>query len=204
MMFSFASRRSVTLIVSIGALVAIMLSSCGSYDFRGGTTDTLIEAPDFTLTDTNGDPFRLSDHRGKVVMMFFGFTNCPDICPTSLGEMAAVNRQLGDKADDVEMVFVTVDPERDTPERLQAYIDQFDESIIGLHGTPEELETVFKSYGVKAIRHDLPDSAVGYVMDHTASIYTVDRDGMWRVMFPYGMPVEDITSDVEYLIGGWF
>lgn len=203
-MFAFTSRRSLILIVSIGTLVAIMLSSCSNYDFRGGTTETLIEAPDFTLTDTNGEPFRLSDHRGKVVMLFFGFTNCPDICPTSLGEMAAVKRQLGNKADRVEMVFVTVDPERDTPERLEAYVKQFDESIIGLHGTPEELEPVFKSYGVIAERRELPDSAVGYVMDHTASIYTIDRSGIWRVVFPFGMSVEDITSDIEYLTGGWF
>ncbi|NOK62625.1 MAG: SCO family protein [Chloroflexi bacterium AL-W] len=203
-MVSFASRRSLILVVSIGTLIAIMLSSCSNYEFRGGTTETLIEAPDFTLTDTNGEPFRLSDHRGKVVMMFFGFTNCPDICPTSLGEMAAVKRQLGDKAENIEMVFVTVDPERDTPERLGAYVNQFDESIIGLHGTPEELEAVFKSYGVQATRRDLPDSAVGYVVDHTASIYTIDRDGMWRVVFPFGMSVEDIHSDIEYLAGGWF
>lgn len=181
------------------ALVFIV-SACGSYEFRGVTLDPPKEAPDFTLTDFDGKPFQLSDHRGKVVILFFGFTNCPDMCPAALSDMAAARRKLGADAEKVQGVFVSLDPDRDTPERLKRYVTAFDPTFIGVRGSETELAPVVKDYGVTYMRRDLPGSALGYTIDHSTFIYVIDAAGRWRLLFTHGMPVDDIVSDLRYLV----
>lgn len=194
-MFGLHSFRA----ACVAVLLVLALSACGSYELRGGAIEPPSAAPDFTLTDHTGQPYRLSDQRGKVVLIFFGFTSCPDICPTALADLAAAKQRLGDAGENVEVVLITVDPERDTAEELERYVTAFDPSFVGLYGTREQLEQVYKDYGVTVIRRDLPDSALGYTVDHSGFIYVIDRAGNWRELFSHGAAVDDIASDVRYL-----
>lgn len=178
-------------------LAGLMLSSCGVYEFQGTVVDR--PAPPFTLTAHTGEPFNLHEQRGKVVLLYFGFTSCPDVCPTDLADLAAVRRELGSDADDVQVVLVTVDPERDTAERLQGYVTSFDPSFLGLRGTPAELEEVYKQYGVSAAKRELPESALQYTIDHSAYTYVIDKAGQWRILFQHDAPVETQVEDIRRL-----
>jgi protein SCO1/2 len=180
--------------------LSLALSACGSYEFRGGVIEPPSDSPDFTLTNQSGQPFQLSEQRGQVVLLFFGFTNCPDVCPTALAEAAAARRQLGTDGEKLTVALITVDPERDTPERLGRYVRAFDPSFVGLSGTRAELEPIYKAYGVAATRRELPESALAYTIDHSAFLYVIDRDGQWRVAFTPGTPIEDMVSDLRHLI----
>ncbi len=178
----------------------LLLAACQPYQLKGTEYPEGIQAEEFTLTTTEGRPFRLSDQRGKVVLMFFGFTSCPDVCPTTLAEAKRIMEGLGDETENVRFVFITVDPERDTPERLGQYVSNFHPEIIGLTGTPEELQTMFDAYGIYAAKVPLEDSAAEYTMDHTARVFLVDQDGRLRLSYAFGTPDEDILQDVQYLL----
>ncbi|NWG21990.1 MAG: SCO family protein [Chloroflexi bacterium] len=180
--------------------LVLVLAACGEYRFRGGIIDPPFEAPDFTLTDQHGQPFRLSEQRGNVVMIYFGFTNCPDMCPAALADMAAARRQLGAEGNRVLGVFISLDPERDTQERLGRYVTAFDSTFIGLRGSEAELAPIVKDYGVTYARRELPGSALKYTIDHSTFIYVIDAAGRWRVLFPHGAAVDDIVSDLRYLV----
>lgn len=175
----------------------MLLAACGlPHRFSGTPIDPPKPAPDFTLTDQHGQPFTLSDQRGKVVALFFGYTNCPDVCPTTLSDLAAVHRKLGSDWDNVQVAMVTVDPRRDSQEQLQQYIGGFDQSFRGLRGSPEELAPVYKAYGVTAIARD-PNNPL---VDHSGYVYLIDRDGNWRSVLPFGTTIDEIASDVKYLV----
>ena len=178
----------------------LLLAACQPYQLKGTEYPEGIQAEEFTLTTTEGRPFRLSDQRGKIVLMFFGFTSCPDVCPTTLAEAKRIMEGLGDETENVRFVFITVDPERDTPERLGQYVSNFHPEIIGLTGTPEELQTMFDAYGIYAAKVPLEDSAAEYTMDHTARVFLVDQDGRLRLSYAFGTPDEDILQDVQYLL----
>lgn len=192
-------------ILGLGVVIglALMLVSWqvleGNYTYQGSLIDPPIPAADFTLTDQHGETFRLSDQRGKVVLIFFGYTHCPDVCPVTLSEYRQVKRQLGDQAEDIVFVFITVDPERDTPERLLAHLANFDPEFIGLTGEPADLERVWDAYGVYQEKVDT-GSAGGYLVDHTARTYAIDRQGNWRLTYPFGMEVEKQVADVRHLL----
>lgn len=184
------------LLVTIGAAWFVMDQN---YTYQGVLIDPPAEAADFSLNDQNGNSFRLSDQHGKVVLIFFGYTNCPDVCPVTLSEFKRIKAQLGDQADQVRFVFITVDPERDTQERMMTYLNNFDSTFIGLSGDRAELEPVWKAYGVYQERRDL-GSAAGYQVDHSARIYVIDQQGHWRLNYAFGMEIEKITKDLEHLI----
>jgi protein SCO1/2 len=184
----------------VAALSLAFLISCGRYEFRGTLIEPPAAAPEIALKGAQGQPWRLSEQQGKITLLFFGFANCPDVCPTALAEIAAARKQLGADAEHVQAVFITVDPERDVPERLGQYVTQFDPTFIGLWGSPAELDAIFKPYGVYAAKRELPDSALGYTMDHTGSVYVIDQQGRWRAVFSYDAPVTDIVSDLRYLL----
>lgn len=169
--------------------------------FRGGALEPPRPAPDFALADPDRREFRLSRQRGQVVVMAFGYTFCPDVCPTTLAEFAQVKARLGPAEKQVRFVFITVDPERDTPERLRVYTAAFDRTFLGLTGTPAQLEAVRRAYGVVARKQVVAGTAAAYLVDHSASIYVVDRAGRLRVVFPFGTPVEDMTHDLKLLTG---
>jgi protein SCO1/2 len=156
-------------------------------------------AKDFALTDHNGKPRTLADFRGKIVMMFFGYTQCPDVCPTSMTEMVAVKKLLGPDGDKLQGLFVTVDPERDKPEMLKAYVENFDPSFLALYTTPEKTAAVAKDYKVyyKKVPGPTPTS---YTIDHTAGSYVYDTQGHLRLFTRYGMGVDKIANDIRLLL----
>jgi protein SCO1/2 len=168
------------------------------YTFNGSLIDPALPAPDLALTDQNGQPFRLSEQTGKLVFLFFGYTSCPDVCPTTLAQLKQVRTMLGDRADRVEFVFITVDPERDTPERLRSYLATFDPSFVGLTGTIDELEEAWQAYGV--YRQKQPGTGSNYVVDHSARIYLVDARGNLRLSYPYDILPDELLEDALYLL----
>lgn len=157
-------------------------------------------ATDFTLTRANGEVFRLNAQQGNLVLIFFGYTSCPDVCPTTLAELNLALEELKpEDAAQVKVVFVTVDPERDTPERTQEYVDHFNPNFIGLSGTVSELAPVWNGYGIfRQIAES--SSAAGYLVDHTARVTLIDRHGNLRISFPYSAPVEDIVHDLKLML----
>jgi protein SCO1/2 len=159
------------------------------------------EAPDLPLIDQDGRPFRLSRHRGKVLLLFFGYVVCPDVCPTTLLELANVRKRLGVEAKDVQVIFVSVDPERDTPQALKRYVAHFDPTFIGLTGDPETVARVAKGYGVRYGKRPTPTPG-WYFVDHTALTYVIDRAGRLLAAYPYGTSVQDFVADLKSLTGG--
>jgi protein SCO1/2 len=156
-------------------------------------------APQFQLTKSNGEIFRLGDQKGKIVLLFFGYTSCPDVCPTTLAEFKQVMDGLSDKAKRVQVVFVSVDPERDTPEKIQGYVEHFNKEFIGLSGSTNELESIWKEYGVFRQKVE-SDSAFGYIINHTARTYLIDADGNLRLSYGFQTPVADMVSDIKILL----
>jgi protein SCO1 len=154
---------------------------------------------DFQLS-REGESFDLADYRGKVVLLYFGYTFCPDVCPTSLALMRQAFRQLdAGQLEQVQGVFVSVDPERDTPERLSEYTDFFHPRILGVSGTNEQLDAVGKLYGAAWQRAE-SDSAMGYAVDHSSNTYVIDRDGRLVEILPHGADAERILSSISPLI----
>ncbi|MDR2238917.1 MAG: SCO family protein [Zoogloeaceae bacterium] len=152
---------------------------------------------DFHLTDHNGKTVRLSDFRGKIVALFFGFTQCPDVCPTTLAAFAEVYRDLGSDADRVQVLFVTIDPERDTQQLLAEYVPAFNARFIGLRGTPEETRRVADMY--KVSYQKIPTGGDSYTLDHTAYVFIFDRAGHLRFKVPHGQPPAALTRLIREL-----
>lgn len=154
---------------------------------------------DFSLPSTRESVTSLSDLRGKVVLLNFGYTSCPDICPMVVARMTQLLRQLGDASQDVEAVFVTFDPERDTLEHLRAYLDYFDERLIGFTGTPAQIQQVAKQYGVVYLPRQ-GESALGTLYAHSDFIYVLDRQGRVRTLFATDTALSDMTADVQSVL----
>jgi protein SCO1/2 len=184
----------------IGAVAASVFVFAKPDSFRGTAyTEPYPVAPEIELTRADGSSFRLSEARGEVVMLFFGYTSCPDVCPTTMAELNQALENLGDRAERVNVLFVTVDPQRDTPERVQKYVDHFNPSFIGLSGSEAELARVWGEYGV--FREIVEgDSAAGYMVNHTARVTLIDQQGNMRVSFPFDTPVESIVHDLRLLL----
>ena len=156
-------------------------------------------AKGFTLADANGKQRTLGDFKGKVVVMFFGFAQCPDVCPTTMTEMAQVKQQLGRDGDKLQILFVTVDPERDTPAVMKAYMGAFDPSFVALIPTPEQLPALAKDYKVyyKKVEGKTPTS---YSMDHSAASFIYDTEGRLRLYARYGAGAPAMVSDLKALL----
>ncbi len=167
--------------------------------FQGVDVTGAEYARDLPLTDQYGKRRSLKDFAGKVVVVFFGYTQCPDVCPTSMGELAEVKRALGADGDRLQGVFVTVDPERDTPELLKAYMASFDPSFLALRGTPEELAAVARDFKIYYKRVD-GSTPTSYTMDHSAGSYVYDTTGRLRVYHRYGSGAQALAQDVRSLL----
>lgn len=171
----------------------------GPYTYHG----TLIQSPErdrnFTLTGPDGQPVNLHDFRGKAVLLYFGYTFCPDVCPATLVELAQANELLGKDAEKAQVVMISVDPDRDTPEALEEYVTHFDPTFIGITGTEDEVAAVATQYGIFYEKHD-GTVATGYLIDHTASVVVIDPDGYLRLIYPFGTPAEDIAEDIRHLV----
>lgn len=151
---------------------------------------------DFALVDHTGKSVTDENYRGKWLLVFFGFTNCPDVCPTALNEIAQIMENLGEKAAKVQPLFITVDPERDTPERMAEFVSAFDPRITGLTGTLEQIKAStksFKVYYAKEVQKGAPD---GYTMEHTASLYLIDPKGRFVRPYSYNATIEEISDDL--------
>jgi protein SCO1/2 len=156
-------------------------------------------AKDFALSDQDGKPRSLKDFQGKVVALFFGYTQCPDVCPTTMTEMAQVRKLLGPDGEKLQVLFVTVDPERDTPAVLKAYMANFDPSFIALRGTPEQLAAMAKDFKVYFKKVE-GKTAGSYSMDHSAASYVYDTQGRLRLYTRYGSGAQALASDIRLLL----
>ena len=156
-------------------------------------------AKDFRLPDASGQPRSLQDFRGKAVVVFFGYTQCPDVCPTTMAEIAQARQLLGPQGDKVQGVFITVDPERDTPEVLRAYMGNFDQSFVALRGTPEQTAALAKDFKLyyKKVEGKTPGS---YTMDHSAASFVYDAQGRLRLYTRYGTGPQALADDLKLLL----
>lgn len=168
--------------------------------FNGAIFDPPAPAPNIVLTDHTGQSFSLHDQKGNVVVLFFGFTYCPDVCPTTLAHFKQVKQHLGQDADRVRFIMVSVDPERDTPERMGQYVTAFDPDFIGLTGTLAEARVAWQAYDVHPEKIEIPGSAAGYTVSHPAWTYVIDPEGQLRLMHFYDMPADAVSEDLQKLL----
>lgn len=179
------------------SLIALT-TQANAVELKSGVFDPARAAPDFSLPGSHGSEFTLSQARGKLVVLGFGFSHCPDICPMTLAKLAQVRKDLGARAEEIQVVYVTVDPERDTVERLRTYMAHFHSSFIGLTGSVEELAAVRKAYGIiaaKEVHHD-----GNYEVHHSSYLYLIDRQGLLRALVPFGKTADDIVHDINILL----
>ena len=169
------------------------------YTFNGTVIEPPLPMEDFLLQTANNEPFRLSDQDGKITLLFFGYTNCPDVCPTTLAEFKQVYEKLGDDAQNVQFVMITADPERDTPDRISEFVSYFNPVFVGLSGERSELEKVYKEFSVFVEKQET-DSAAGYLVSHTASVFVLDQNSDLRLTFPYGTSASEMTDDIAQLL----
>ena len=189
--------------IILGTFAIIAGLAAGIYFFRPHTFHgTVIQSPepsyDFTLTGANGD-VSLSDYRGKLVLVYFGYTFCPDICPATLANVGQSLRELGKKADHVQLIMVSLDPERDTPEKLAGYVQHFHSSFIGVTGSQDELDKVASLYGIFYEKTEGTGNT-GYLINHTATLLVIDREGYLKLVFPFGVTVPEIVDDLKYML----
>ena len=166
--------------------------------FKAGVFEPPRAAPEIVLPSTAG-PFKLSNYRGKVVVLEFGYTHCVDVCPVSLAALTQAREKLGPAGADVQVVFITVDPARDTAARLRTYLKPFDPSFIGVTGSAQQIDSMLKSYGISATKRMVEGSA-DYTMHHSSYLYFIDRKGMQRALMPFGRPAADIAHDLALLL----
>lgn len=179
----------------------LALAACGEKQLKFENTDiTGIDyAKGFSLNDHTGKPVTLASYKGKVVVLFFGYTHCPDVCPTTMAEMSAVMKELGPDADKVQVLFATLDPERDTRELLSQYVPGFDPRFVGLYGTPEQTAATAKEF--KVFYQKVPGKTPGsYTIDHTAGSYVFDKGGKIRLFLRHNGGPAPIARDLKLLI----
>jgi protein SCO1/2 len=186
-------------LVAMVSLLAVLTGCGASYAFSGSEIDPARPAPEIALIDQAGRPFSLDDQAGKAVVLYFGYTTCPDACPTTLSDYLAVKEMLGDRAEDVSFVLVTIDPERDSPERLAEYLAFFDPTFVGLSGTADEIAAIARNYGASYARVEYPESATGYLMDHTTLTYVIDPQGRLRLTYSQAADPAAISEDLRHL-----
>ncbi len=169
-------------------------------ELRGAVFDPPRSIEDFTFTSTEGDSFTLSDHQGQVILIYFGYRTCPDFCPTTFAELKRVYSELGEPADKLKIVFVTVDPERDTIENLTMYTHAFHNDFIGLRDDGTDLEQLMGEFGVVAEKRQVGDSALSYLIDHTASLFLIGKNGQLEAQYLYGTDYRDIVHDLRLIL----
>jgi protein SCO1/2 len=188
-------------LLAVAFFAVLLLAGCGKQQ-SGGFQLTDVTGASFgkslELTDHNGKRRTLADFKGEVVIVFFGFTHCPDACPTTMTELATVARELGPGASRMQVLFVTVDPERDTPEVLRQYVPGFDPSFLALYGTPEETSRTAKEFKVYFQKQQQPGG--GYSVDHSAGTFVFDTQGRLRLFGQYGAGSKAILHDVKLLL----
>ncbi len=181
------------------AWAAAMLIENLPYQYQGTLFEPAQPVGDFLLTDQNGQSWRLSDHRGKALVLFFGYTFCPDVCPVTLADFLNIQKTLGRKAENVEFIFITVDPQRDTAEHLKTFLSKISPSFIGLTGTQPELEAVWNTFGV-TVQIDPVEGPADYLVSHTARTYVIDPAGDLRLTYSFRTEPDVVAQDVAHLL----
>lgn len=169
------------------------------YEFHGAKFDPPLEVPDFELMSASGQPFRFSQTQGQFNLIYFGYTFCPDVCPLTLVDLKEALQGLPEEAQ-VNVIFISVDPERDTPEVVERYVSSFGPEFIGLTDDYSKIEEVMLAYGAYAEKEKTPDSAAGYLVSHTARVYLMTPEDGILLTYPFGFEPEDLRSDLEYLL----
>ncbi len=193
-------KRQVLLLVSLVLLLAV---GVGVWELtrppvlHGTVIEPAKPMPDFTLQSVNG-PVSLSEFRGKVVVLYFGYTSCPDVCPTTLANLRRAVNGLGEKADDVQVIFVAVDWQKDTPERAASYLNAFHPDFVGLSGTQAQIDAVTKDFGI-FYQINPPDENGYYTVDHTATTLVLNREGALMLTWPYGLTADEFLEDLKVL-----
>ncbi len=200
--------------------LSVLLAGCGGEEagatdtqpseqpvYEPPTAGTPIEPPrelmDFTLPNQDGEPMSLSDLRGKPTLIYFGYTYCPDVCPTTLADLMRAKRQLDELGDDVNVLTISVDAGRDTPEVLKQYLGNFDEDFIGMTADTDTLQQIGADYGLYVRKREIEGTSADYLIDHTANTYFVDAEGRLIMIYGYGIPAEVVAEDVrDYLEHG--
>lgn len=188
--------------VALLAALFLLLTGCSGQDDKPVFKLTDVTGASFgktlELSDHNGQRRTLGDFKGKVVALFFGFTHCPDVCPTTLVEMANVMKELGGDAGRLQVLFVSIDPERDTAEVLKRYVPAFHPSFLGLTGNADEIARAAKEFKIYYQKQKLPSG--GYTMDHSAGTYILDGEGRLRLFAQYGAGAPDLLHDIRQLL----
>ncbi|HXD40615.1 MAG TPA: SCO family protein [Ramlibacter sp.] len=187
--------------LAVAAACGSMFSACteSKPQFKSVDLTGADYGKDFQLTDHNGQVRSLKDFRGKVVVVFFGYTQCPDVCPTSMAELAEAKKLLGADGAKIQGLFITLDPERDTPEVLKAYMANFDPGFLALRGTPEQVAAAAKEF--KVFYRKVPgQTATSYTLDHSAASFTFDTQGRLRLYTRYGSGAQVLASDLKLLL----
>lgn len=186
-------------IVLLAAGGFLIVAQAQPYSYHGTVINPPKPAPNFTLTDVQGQTFQLSSQKGRVVLLFFGYTNCPDECPTTLAIVKQAISSLGNKANQVEFVFITVDPDRDTATVLQSYLQKYDPTFIGLTGSSVGLQPVWSNYGVYVTKN-AGSTSTSYTLTHSTNLYVINQQGYLSIVYSYGTPPGDISNDLLHLL----
>jgi len=195
------------LVVAELAAIAIVLAVVGWYvwqsraapSLNGTLLDPPQEIPAIQLTGSDGQPHALTDFQGKVTVVFFGYSHCPDVCPMTLSTMARARAMLGSQTDRVQLVFVSVDPERDSPERLASYLAKYDPTFVGLTGDEDRIRKLATVFGIHYAKVE-STPALGYLVEHTSSSFVLDTQGKLRAILPFGLTPEQVASDLRALL----
>ncbi|MEJ0086181.1 MAG: SCO family protein [Pseudomonadota bacterium] len=166
--------------------------------FKAGTLSPVMPAPELTLPGSDGKPVTLARFRGKVVLVAFGFSNCGEVCPITLATLAGARKKLGTAGADVQVVYVTVDPERDDAAQMKKFLGSFDPTFVGGVGTRAQIDAAEKSWGISSVKNMNADGS--YTIGHSSSIYLIDRKGGLRAVMPYGHPSDDFVNDLKILL----
>ncbi len=181
-------------------LLGLLSSACAStYEYSGTVFDPPLALTDFELQDMNEQPFHLSDVQGDVVLLFFGYTFCPDVCPLTLADVKTALVDF-DQRDRVKVIFVTVDPDRDTPEAMRDYLGHFDPEFIGLTDDYAKTQEVMKQFGAYAEKEKVSNSAAGYLVNHTARLYLINPQQQLLLTYPFGFEAEGLQADLAHLL----
>jgi protein SCO1/2 len=182
----------------LGAAITHAGAPPDSNSLKAGTLSPVMPAPELALHGSDGKPLTLERFRGKVVLLAFGFSNCGEVCPITLATLAGARRKMGDAAANVQVVYVTVDPERDDAAQMKKFLGSFDPTFVGGVGSRAEIDLAQKSYGISSVKNMNPDGS--YTIGHSSSIYLIGRDGGLRAVMPYGHSSADFVHDLKILL----
>jgi protein SCO1 len=188
--------RRITLLLLLGTAGAF--AGTESTTLKAGVLTPVMAAPELKLQGSDGEALSLARYRGKVVLLAFGFSSCGEVCPITLATLAGARKKLGDEAAKVQVVYVTVDPERDDAARMKKYLASFDSSFVGGVGTRAEIDAAQKSYGISSTKKVYADG--NYTIGHSSSIYMIDRAGGLKAVMPYGHTADDFVHDLKILL----